>query len=116
MNKSLKTQDRLRPWDVGGRVNIGDLLCPLCKQVRDSQAHLFFSCSFASRVWNKIKVLAGMDNIPADWDSIIASLMPLAHRNLFHSVLGRLVFGATAYVVWQERNLRVYNKSRRSSI
>ncbi|GJU52788.1 uncharacterized protein Tco_1226502 [Tanacetum coccineum] len=31
MRRTLKTQDRLRPWDVGGDVDLSSLRCPLCK-------------------------------------------------------------------------------------
>ncbi|GKB74189.1 hypothetical protein Tco_0935601 [Tanacetum coccineum] len=36
MRRRLKTQDRLRPWDVGGDVDLSSLRCPLCKVEQDS--------------------------------------------------------------------------------
>ncbi|GKE95401.1 reverse transcriptase domain, reverse transcriptase zinc-binding domain protein, partial [Tanacetum coccineum] len=38
----LKTQDKLRQWDVGESVYLNLLQCPLCKDVPDSHEHLFF--------------------------------------------------------------------------
>ncbi|GJU57183.1 reverse transcriptase domain, reverse transcriptase zinc-binding domain protein [Tanacetum coccineum] len=50
MCRKLKTQDKLRQWDVGESVDLNLLRCPLCKAVPDSHEHLFFKCSFSSKV------------------------------------------------------------------
>ena len=42
MRRRLKTQDRLRPWDVGEDVDLGALRCPLCNMQQDTHEHLFF--------------------------------------------------------------------------
>nr|GEW21080.1 putative reverse transcriptase domain, reverse transcriptase zinc-binding domain protein [Tanacetum cinerariifolium]GEW21164.1 putative reverse transcriptase domain, reverse transcriptase zinc-binding domain protein [Tanacetum cinerariifolium] len=52
--RKLKTQDKLRQWDVGKSVDLNLLMCPLCKAVPDSHEHLFFECSFSSKVWKLV--------------------------------------------------------------
>ena len=57
------TADRLtrRGWPKCG-------LCPLCKQVQESAAHLFFQCRFSGRVWNEITAWLGIHHYtPLTW-------------------------------------------------
>ena len=35
-------------------------LCPLCKQIQKSAAHLLFQCRFTNRVWNEITIWLGI--------------------------------------------------------
>ena len=43
-------------------------LCPLCKQVQETAAHLLFQCRFTVRVWTEIKTWLGLHDIdPSDW-------------------------------------------------
>ncbi|GJX59208.1 putative RNA-directed DNA polymerase, eukaryota, reverse transcriptase zinc-binding domain protein [Tanacetum coccineum] len=58
MRNSLKTQDRIRQWDVGPNVDLSLLRCKLCDSQSDSHAHLFFKCSYSARVWLMIRSLA----------------------------------------------------------
>ncbi|GKC95097.1 homeodomain-like protein, partial [Tanacetum coccineum] len=44
MRNSLKTQDKLRQWDVGVNTDLSLLRCPLCNTQQDSHAYLFFEC------------------------------------------------------------------------
>ncbi|GJX93279.1 sodium/hydrogen exchanger 6, partial [Tanacetum coccineum] len=46
LKKKLKTQDRLRQWDVGPNTDLNLLRCPLCDLVPNSYDYLFFECSF----------------------------------------------------------------------
>ncbi|GKE95419.1 reverse transcriptase domain, reverse transcriptase zinc-binding domain protein, partial [Tanacetum coccineum] len=43
INEKLKTQDRLRQWDVGPSIDLNLLRCPLCEMVPDSHSHLFLN-------------------------------------------------------------------------
>lgn len=55
-----------------------------------------------------------MHNISEKLGDIKGYLSPRANRNSVWSVIGRLLFGSTVYHVWQERNMRLYNKESRS--
>ncbi|XP_022019376.1 uncharacterized protein LOC110919413 [Helianthus annuus] len=50
INNKLKTQDRMATWEAGSVTNLILMCCPLCYHDRDSRDHLFFQCSFASKV------------------------------------------------------------------
>ncbi|XP_071740587.1 uncharacterized protein [Rutidosis leptorrhynchoides] len=41
MGERLKTQDRLKPWELHAKPS---LICVLCKESIDNHAHLFFKC------------------------------------------------------------------------
>nr|GEW10110.1 putative reverse transcriptase domain-containing protein [Tanacetum cinerariifolium] len=83
-------------------------------KTQDKLSHLFFECSFSSHVWCLVRSLAELDCIP-----------PLIHLNVIHlhlissqrttrSIIGRLVVAATTYLIWLERNNRLFKNSRRS--
>nr|GEV45520.1 reverse transcriptase domain-containing protein [Tanacetum cinerariifolium] len=59
--RRLKTQDRLRPWDIIG--NTISMCCPLCDGPPDSHDHLFYDCPYSTRVWNDVKLLVGLANV-----------------------------------------------------
>ncbi|XP_071728201.1 uncharacterized protein [Rutidosis leptorrhynchoides] len=86
MGERLKTQDRLKAWEIH---HGSSLLCPLCNMVQDSHDHLFFSCLFSSQ---------------------------FAVRNVARIVVIKLLFAASVYYVWQERNRRLFKKGNRSAV
>ncbi|GJQ95758.1 putative RNA-directed DNA polymerase [Tanacetum coccineum] len=71
MKRRLKTQDRLRQWGVGNNVNLNVLRCSLCNLHPDSHDHLFFECSFSSKVWSIVRKAAEMPSISLIWNDII---------------------------------------------
>lgn len=63
INNRIWTADRLqkRGWPNCN-------LCPLCKQVQESAAHLLFQCRYTVRVWSMIKMWLGLHDIyPQNW-------------------------------------------------
>ncbi|GJY01761.1 homeodomain-like protein [Tanacetum coccineum] len=64
MRNSLKTQDRMRQWDVGNDVDLNLLRCASCETQQDSHTHLFFECPFSAKVWNYMRSLARMELVP----------------------------------------------------
>ncbi|GJW91293.1 putative gag-pol polyprotein [Tanacetum coccineum] len=108
--QKLKTQDRLRQWDVGPSIDLNLLKCPLCDLVPDSHDHLFFECSFSSQVWSKVRVLCGMDAIPPHLSDVVAFIVPLSKGKTVVSIISRIVVAATSYYIWLERNGRLFKK------
>ncbi|GJY36464.1 reverse transcriptase zinc-binding domain-containing protein [Tanacetum coccineum] len=111
IKRRLKTQDLLRPWD---NVDVGNLSCSLCDLQEDSHEHLFFECNFSKQVWFKVKRFAGLSNSMPSIDSIIHDIIPFAKRKSSRSIIAKLVVAATTYFIWQERNNRMFKKSKRS--
>ncbi|GJR65873.1 reverse transcriptase domain, reverse transcriptase zinc-binding domain protein [Tanacetum coccineum] len=108
--QKLKTQDRLRQWDVDPSINLNLLRCPLCDLVPDSHDHLFFECAFSSQVWSKVRVLYGMDSIPPRLIDVTTFINPISKSKTAVSILSRLVLAGTSYYIWLERNGRLFKK------
>ncbi|GJZ82960.1 hypothetical protein Tco_0648133 [Tanacetum coccineum] len=98
--QKLKTQDRLRQWDIGPSNDLNLLRCPLCDLVPDSHDHLFFECAFSSQVWSKVHVFCGMDSIPPRLIDVTTFIIPISKGKLAISILSRLVLAATSYYIW----------------
>nr|GEZ59934.1 reverse transcriptase domain, reverse transcriptase zinc-binding domain protein [Tanacetum cinerariifolium] len=71
--------------DVADNVDISSLKCSLCNQ-----------------------------SIQPRLEDIVSWLSPMATKRSFKSVVGKLLFAATAYVIWCERNNRLFKNTRRS--
>ncbi|GKC57065.1 hypothetical protein Tco_1084663, partial [Tanacetum coccineum] len=80
----------------------------------DSHDHLFFECRITSRVWEHLKSYTGISNLPSNHNAIVNFIKPLAKMRSMRSVVSKLVFAASCYFIWQERNLRLFQKSKRS--
>ncbi|XP_021975015.1 uncharacterized protein LOC110870121 [Helianthus annuus] len=104
IKNKLKTQDRLAVWEVGSATNLNLMCCPLCRRNRDSRDHLFFQCSFSSKVWNDIKVMASLDQIDDSWQSIMDWMLVHASSKKVDHIVCKLVIAATTYFIWLERN------------
>ncbi|GJX59585.1 RNA-directed DNA polymerase, eukaryota, reverse transcriptase zinc-binding domain protein [Tanacetum coccineum] len=103
----LKTKDRLSKWFF-----VQDLTCLLYGVDNESHNHLFFSCAYSKRLWERLKPMANMDNVSNVWPSVISSISNILVNKIW-SVIQRLVFGAAIYFLWQERNFRIFQKKER---
>ncbi|GKD19143.1 homeodomain-like protein [Tanacetum coccineum] len=115
MRRSLKTQDNLRPWDVGPDVDPNCVRCTFCDLQPDTHDHLFFECPFSSQVWMYARHLADMDTIQPRFQDIVAYLQPISKKRTAQSIIGRLIFAASSYFIWIERNNRLFKKIRSPS-
>ncbi|GJU63731.1 hypothetical protein Tco_1245566 [Tanacetum coccineum] len=69
---------------------------------------------FLYAVWEHLKCFTGMSNIPYDLSYIVDFLIPLAKMSSVRSVIVKLVFAASCYFIWQERNNMIFMKKKRS--
>jgi hypothetical protein len=104
----LWTVDRLRKrrWENCG-------LCPLCKQIEETNVHLFVHCRFTKRIWGLVKSWMGLEEVqPAQWINLsieewwthLAETASPNHKGL--SSLTLLI----VWEIWKERNARVFRK------
>ncbi|GKB26690.1 reverse transcriptase zinc-binding domain-containing protein [Tanacetum coccineum] len=112
IKRKLKTQDVLKQWDVSSTANLNLFRCPLCELHPDSREHLFFECRFSSQVCNMVRSLAGMEFLAPALDDIHIWLIPRAKSRSVNGVLPKLVFAASVYFIWQERNFRLFQKKK----
>ncbi|GJT37282.1 hypothetical protein Tco_0937147 [Tanacetum coccineum] len=109
----LKTQDLLRHWDVNTRLVSS---CSLCGDQPDSNNHLFFKCGYSTQVWDHMKDLAALSNVVGGYKDVVDFLSSYANRRSCKSVIAKLVFSASVYYIWHERNARLFSNQKRSSI
>ncbi|GKA73703.1 putative reverse transcriptase domain, reverse transcriptase zinc-binding domain protein [Tanacetum coccineum] len=113
MRNSLRTQDKLRLWDIGDNADLSLLKCPLCESIPDSHNYLFFECNFSIQVWVSIRRLADMDGVPPSINAIMSYLQPFAKSRKAKSVIAKLLVAAASYFIWNERNNRLFKNVRR---
>ncbi|KAJ0616007.1 putative reverse transcriptase zinc-binding domain-containing protein [Helianthus annuus] len=114
IGNKLKTQDKLKHWEVGGLINLRLMCCSLCQNGNDSHAHLFFECVFAAQIWSKVKAIGDMQHLTDNWENVLDHLVSKAKSKSAKSVIGRLLAAATVYHIWQERNCRLFSDRKRS--
>nr|GEV95208.1 ribonuclease H-like domain-containing protein [Tanacetum cinerariifolium] len=110
----MKTQDNLRQWDLSSNANLNLFQCPLCESQSDSHDHLFFECVFSLQVWNHIKIYAGTPRVAASLNAIIDHIITMFKKKTTRSMIVKLVFTASTYFIWQERNYRLFKNQKRS--
>lgn len=103
----LSTGDRMRVW---GHIQ-GCLFCGEPNEFRD---HFFFACPYTFMVWIEVVgTLLGRDPEP-DWENTLDHLTH--HRfDFLTSILVRLMFQGTVYMVWREQNDRKHLKNPRQA-
>ncbi|PWA44982.1 reverse transcriptase domain, Reverse transcriptase zinc-binding domain protein [Artemisia annua] len=114
VNSKLKTQDRLRQWDVGPETDLNLLRCLFCDNQLDSHAHLFFECPLSLQGGTRVRALGRMDNIPPRLEDVVSYLIPLSKGGSATSVISHLLLAASCYSIWHERNSRLFKKGMKS--
>lgn len=102
--RRLPTKDRLRRWGMNVPAE-----CVLCSNGLESHHHLFFECEFSSIIWYNFASQV-WDHPPADLHSVAAWINH--HRgppNVNATALIKLIFQSSIYLIWKERNARIYS-------
>ncbi|XP_022019087.1 uncharacterized protein LOC110919116 [Helianthus annuus] len=113
MRRKLLTQDKILNWGLDRRKNMNMMCCLLCYADVDSHDHLFFECNLSAQVWSLIRTKVGMDTIEPKWMSIVNWLMARQRSKTAEDFVARLLVGAAAYTIWQERNARLFKNQTR---
>nr|XP_043625578.1 uncharacterized protein LOC122597003 [Erigeron canadensis] len=66
-------------------------------------------------VWNKVNQKAGLNNRSCNWNLLVHRMLPVARKKTMENVIDKLIFAASVYFIWQERNSRLFMKTTRSS-
>ena len=65
-------------------------------------------------MWQRVRALGGMDNIPPRLEDAVSYLIPLSKGGSATSVISRLLLAATCYSIWHERNSRLFKRGMKS--
>ncbi|GKD50598.1 homeodomain-like protein [Tanacetum coccineum] len=114
MRRSIKTQDKLRTWDVGPNIDLSLLRCLLCESQMDSYEHLFFECVYSLKVWAYVRNLADMDNVAPMLMDIVLFIQPMGNSRMAKCIFGKLLLAAMSYFIWTERNNRLFKHVKHS--
>ncbi|GJY28675.1 hypothetical protein Tco_0404442 [Tanacetum coccineum] len=68
----------------------------------------------SNKVWYEMKGFAGLPNSSSSIDAILNDIYPFAMKKTSRSVIAKLVLAAFTYIIWQERNNRIFKKTKRS--
>ncbi|GJT29450.1 RNA-directed DNA polymerase, eukaryota, reverse transcriptase zinc-binding domain protein [Tanacetum coccineum] len=107
----LITQDKLIKWYPQKVVS-----CPFCSRIPDSHEHLFFQCQMVSNLWEIVKRRARIKTNANRWTDIIKDMTMIKNQNSIWCIIGKLCLAATVYVVWQERNGRIFNNDKKDNV
>lgn len=104
----LGTRDRLRAWGMQVPAT-----CVLCNTSEESRQHLFFDCLYSLEIWaffcSRLSITP-----PVMFEEGLRWLKnPLSDE--FVKLIVRLLYQATVYYVWKERNGRIHNHAFRSA-
>ncbi|PWA52734.1 reverse transcriptase zinc-binding domain-containing protein [Artemisia annua] len=102
LNK-LNTQDKVRSW---GSYDL--MVCPLCYSDMDSHSHLFFKCGYAKKFWEKMLLKMGSKCNTLEWNGLINEFASQSNGNTIGSIIRRLCLAISVYLIWQERNCRIF--------
>ncbi|KAJ9536437.1 hypothetical protein OSB04_un000395 [Centaurea solstitialis] len=102
----LPTQDRIANW----KHDPPDMRCSLCQLCMDSHAHLFFECTYSANVWQMVRIRVGWMEASVTWDVMVHLLEDpsQAPKTMFH----KLVLAASVYMIWKERNSRLFSSEK----
>ncbi|KAJ0455366.1 putative reverse transcriptase zinc-binding domain-containing protein [Helianthus annuus] len=113
MRRKLLTQDKILKWDFSRRKNMNMMCCLLCYADHDSHNHLFFECKFSTQVWQMVRHKVGMDSVQAKWVDIVDWLLVRSKSKSVVNYVARVLVAANAYLIWQERNARLFKNQLR---
>ena len=100
----LRTHDRLRFILI-------DPTCVFCRHEEESHGHLFFACDWTCRMWAKIKSWLRIGRNMLTLNNVIRGLH--SQRNNIKARMRRVSLGITVYLIWEERNKRVFDGKNR---
>lgn len=109
INRKLMTQDRMQIWQT--EIN---LYYPFCMVEKDSVDHLFFNCNFCREAM-RFFVRKGVF-IPEglSWDQVVSFAANSWKGKSVSAIVNKIVLGTLVYLIWKERNKRLFQSQIRS--
>lgn len=87
-------------------------ICVLCSANNETRQHLFFECPFSTSIWDFFMNRANLHPPPA-FDATLRWLdKPSPNRHVV--LIIRLIYQASMYSIWKERNARIHSAIPRS--
>jgi mannosylglycoprotein endo-beta-mannosidase len=101
----LRTMDRLSSAGI-----IQNATCIFCGLQTETHEHLFFICTTSRQVWETVTARANIYWPCCNWSNLLQwGSTNYCKKNDIQHTIARLVLSTTVYLLWQERNKRVFN-------
>jgi len=104
----LHTRDKLRRWGFSILST-----CLLCNQHDESREHLFFECTFSDAVWFYFTSMLNFSPPVQFMDYLWWVKSATRDPNL--ALIIKLIFQASIYLLWKERNACLHTQLSRPS-
>ncbi|CAL9222223.1 unnamed protein product [Arabidopsis halleri] len=96
----LSTGDRLIQWNRRLQST-----CVLCNNNLETRDHLFFSCRFATEVWENLAKNIYKAKYSTNWSALIVTVSG-QWQDRVESFVARYLFQTAIHMIWRERNGR----------
>jgi hypothetical protein len=107
----LRTMDRLHSVGI-----LTNSTCILCGINMESHEHLFFECNFTGTVWRAINIKAKLHWPCIPWQQLLQwASVHYQQRNNIISIIARLLLSTSVYILWHERNNRIFSNSYKTA-
>ncbi|GJR54006.1 hypothetical protein Tco_1404527 [Tanacetum coccineum] len=73
-----------------------------------------YVCKFSEVLWNKVMNKIEIPTIIRNWKEIVDDFSDMYCGNSINSIIRRLSLDACVYLLWQERNYRIFKNERRT--
>ncbi|XP_062118369.1 uncharacterized protein LOC133831986 [Humulus lupulus] len=110
VNSHLLTLDNLSRF----KVHIESPLCPVCGEVDESHAHLFFDCPLSKQVLAHVCDWLDGNGWPAEFDSWRVWLA--SRKSVFIHQIATMILVASVYSIWRNRNNCIFELSFKSTM
>ncbi|KAG7588718.1 Reverse transcriptase zinc-binding domain [Arabidopsis suecica] len=104
----LHTRDRLRRWGL-----VVPAICILCNSQNESRDHLFFECSFSQEIWLHFTQRTNHQPPPQFMTCLL--WLKTSSRNKNVALILKLLYQASIYLIWRERNQRIHLATPRTA-
>ena len=71
-------------------------------------------CEFSKQVWKEVKTKGRVFGRGHDLNSVVLQLADEGNKNNIWCIVDKLILAATVYFLWNERNKRMFQDSRRT--
>ncbi|WMV37355.1 hypothetical protein MTR67_030740 [Solanum verrucosum] len=109
LHSRLLTRDRLATWGC-----VEDIQCVLCRNEDENHNHLFFRCLFSSQVWQKIPRWQNINRKAKGWEEETSWANTYCKGKQAKAEVYRITLAASVYLIWQERNQRIFQKTAKT--
>lgn len=87
--------------------------CPLCGLLGEDHDHLFFNCSYSSKVWSAVLTKCNANWQSTTWLGLVEVMARDCKGKSLATIIKRLALCCTVYQVWLERNNRIFSNERK---